>query len=280
MRRAILAAVVTLAVTPLGLAQAPEWRFQWKAAQLLNYKVEHNTTVAETIKMAREQTTSKLKLHKQWKVISVDDKGIATLELTLLSMRNEQIRPNGDSLLFDSTDLDKSTPALKEQLMKFVNTPVAEVRIDAAGKVVEVKSGPPLDRYDSEPPFLLTIPVGPARPKQTWERKFTIVLSPPLGTGEKYEAVQEYHCKEMNLHYARVAFKTTIKDLPASPLDQVPLLPKLAKGEVIFSLLDGRMHSVRAHIERELQDHQGKGSSYHFKSDYKEDFVPPPTGGK
>ena len=36
------------------------------------------------------------------------------------AMRNEQKRANGETLLFDSQDLDKSTPELREQMSKYI----------------------------------------------------------------------------------------------------------------------------------------------------------------
>lgn len=275
MRGAKAVAVVGLILfvgIPAG-AQAPAWRFSWKAGQILNYKVEHVTSVAEVIGGAKEQTTSKLNLSKQWKVLSVDAAGVATLQLTLVSMRNEQTRPSGETLLFDSANPDKSTPALKDSLAKFIGTVIAEIRIDANGKVIESKKDP-LDRFDAEPPFQVVLPGAVVAQGQSWERPFTIVLNPPQGTGERYAAVQHYQCKEMNAYYARIAVKTAIKNLPPSPLDQVPLFQKLADGEVIFNHSSGMLHGARLRIVRDLTEHQGKNSSYHFESDYKEDFVP------
>src|SRR5687767_5900347 len=117
--RKIIVAVVGLWFASAAGAQGPSWRFDWKKGQELRYRVEHTTTVSETVGKTTEKTSSKLNLLKQWKVLDVTD-GVATLELTLLTMRNEQTRPNGEVLLFDSTQPDKSTPLLKEHMAKFI----------------------------------------------------------------------------------------------------------------------------------------------------------------
>jgi hypothetical protein len=279
MRAAKFTAVVGLVIlgTVPASAQEPSWHFQWKNGQMLKYRVDHNTTVTETVMGVKEQTTSKLKLVKQWKVLAVDGSGVGTLQLTLLSMRNEQIRPNGETLIFDSAEPDKSTPALKDGLMKYVGTPIAEVRIDAQGRVLESKKGP-IERYDAEPALLLVLPAGTVTQGKSWERPFTITLNPPQGTGEKYSAVQQYECKETNSQFARIGVRTVVKNMPANPLDQVPLFQRMPEGEVIFNYKSGYLHSAHIRIVRDLTEHQGKNSSYRFESDYREEFVPAATG--
>ncbi len=277
MRRLFGTAVIGLlamaTLSAQGPAQTPGWRFQFKAGQVLNYKVEHVTAVAETVNGTKEQTTSTLKLSKQWKVLNVDAAGVATLQLTLTAMRHEQVRPNGEKLLFDSANPGQSTPALKDAMSKFVGVPLAELRIDAVGRVIESKKEP-IDRYDAEPPFQVVLPPTPVPVDGAWERPYTITLAPPQGTGEKYQAVERFECKEMNAYYARIALKTTVKNMPANQLDQVPLFQKMPEGEIIFNHHSGILHSANIHIIRDLKDHQGKDSSYHFESDYKEEFVP------
>ena len=48
---------------------------------------------------------------------------------------------NGDTLLFDSQNLDKSTPELREQMKKYIGSTLAIVRVDGHGRVHEVKQG-------------------------------------------------------------------------------------------------------------------------------------------
>ena len=88
------------------------WRFNWVKGETLTSKVEHVTTVDETIAGKKNDITSKLLIAKRWRVLDVDAQGTATLEQSLASLRNEQFRPGGEKLLFDSLNLDTSTPEL------------------------------------------------------------------------------------------------------------------------------------------------------------------------
>jgi hypothetical protein len=98
-------------------------------------------------------------------------------------------------------------------------------------------------------------------------------LDPPQGTGEKYDATQEYGCRSVsNNGTARIAMTTTIKKMPESLLDQVPLLQAQPNGWVFFNVKTGQYVGTRLEIDKELKNHRGKGSSYHFKSVYQEDY--------
>ena len=70
-----------------------------------------------------------------------------------------------------------------------------------------------------------------------------------------------------------VALKSELKNPPAAPGDQVPLLQMLPEGEVVYDLRAGRLQRANLRIEKELPNHQGEGSSYRFVSSYFEEYV-------
>jgi hypothetical protein len=271
LRRAYIAAFIMFSFTTPSEAQTP-WLFRWTKGEILTTNVEHVTLVAETIAGKKSDITSKLSIVKRWRVLDVDAQGTATLEQSLASMRNEQVRPGGDTLLFDSNNLDKSTPELKG-MMKFINVPVATIRVDRLGRVVEIKSGPK-DKYEAEPPFAMVLPGQPTAAGQAWVRPFTIVLDPPLGVGEKYQAEQTARVAKIDGGKAIIDLTTTIKNPPEAASDKVPLLQKELTGQLVFDLASGRIASVRLTVDRTVENHQGAGSSYRFASQYVEQLLP------
>ncbi|HZT83014.1 MAG TPA: hypothetical protein VFA26_22480 [Gemmataceae bacterium] len=278
MVRVGMAAVLAgLAVAAAAPAQAPAARFRWQTGQVLTYRVEQNTQAAETVGSDKVETKTKLTLVKRWQVQAVDANGVATLQLSLAALRIETTPPNGEALLFDSAAPDRSSPQLREQMGKYVGAPLAVLRIDPRGRVVEVKESKfgPASRYENEPPFVLTLPEGALQPGQKWERAYKMTLDPPQGAGEKYDAVQFYACKSAAASQATVLLATTVKTLPASIADRLPLLQLQPEGEVIFDTHNGRMQSARLSIDKELKGHQGDDSSYHFQSSYVETLVNP-----
>jgi hypothetical protein len=265
---------VLIASAPAS-AQTEGWKFRWQVGQVLTYRVEHLTTASEVTASGSTETSTKLNLLKRWQVLDVDNAGTATVRLSLNALRLETTAPNRDPLLFDSEHPEKSDPHLREQLVRFVGQPLAVLRVDRQGKVVQVKESKhgPASRFESEPPFVIILPADTVKPGQSWERAYQITLEPPQGTGEKYDALQKYVCKAVANDTAIIAVTTFAKTMPESMLDRVPLLQMQPEGDVLFDMKEGRLRRASLRIEKELKGHQGEGSSYRFQSTYTEEFI-------
>ena len=112
-------------------AQTIPARFHWQTGQVLTYRVEHTMTSTDTVDGTKAETVNKLSETKRWQVLAVDPTGTATIQLTVPVLRFETTTHKGDVLLFDSANLDKSTPELREQLQtnkRSVGTKEAEIR--------------------------------------------------------------------------------------------------------------------------------------------------------
>src|SRR5262245_8166018 len=195
--------------------------------------------------------------------------------MTLTKLRMENKPPTGDPLLFDSTDPAKSHEQLREEMAKYVGPPLTIVRIDARGRLVEVKESKfgPESRLQCDLPFKLTLPDGPFATGQKWERSYQIKLDPPQGAGETYDASQAYSCKAVGNNLAQVHVVTTLKAQPDSASDKLPLLPLLPEGDVFFDTASGLLKAVRYQFGQDLDEHRGEGSKYQFKSTYTEDLT-------
>lgn len=250
-------------------------KFHWQPGLTLSYKVAQVTKAVEVTGNGSSETKTKLNLVKQWKVQDVDAAGIATLHLTVVSMRMEITPPSGDTLIFDSTDPSVGDAGLKAQMGKYVGQTIAILRLDERGKVVEVKEskfGPP-SRFDAELPFQLVLPGESAREGVAWNRTYQLKLDPPHGAGETYDCVQAFRCKQVTPTSVLVSCQTTIPKLPENAQDQVPLLQNQTEGEVVFDVENGRLDAAVIQVNKELKDHQGKDSSYRFQSVYRESYL-------
>ena len=181
--RCILIIAAALAFAGPGFAQVP-YQFRWQKGQTLTYKIQHVTSVVETLEKNINTVSSHLDLINRWHVTEVDAKGVATLTLTLVSLRNEQKLASGDTLLFDSQNLEKSTPKLREQMQKYIGQIVTVVRLDGYGRVLEVKQGS-VATLDAEPPFRVVFPAAKAEVGQACAGPSTCVLDPPYGHRRK-----------------------------------------------------------------------------------------------
>jgi hypothetical protein len=274
MRRAMAAALAVLVIATGARAQAPA-RFRWQTGQVLVYRIEQSMVASEVVGDTRAEDCTRHTATQRWQVLAVDPAGVATLQLSNQALMYEARRANGDVLRFDSADLDKSTPQLREQFSRYVGQPLAVLRVDGFGRVVEVKEsrfGSP-GRFEVEPPFVGLLPPDGLTAGRTWERSYPITLGPPHGTGEKYVAVQHYTCKAVTNGLAAIGLTTEMKTQPEAAGDRVPLLEMQPEGEMVFDVQACRLQSAALRIDKELKGHDGEGSSYHFQSTYTVQYV-------
>ena len=274
-RKTVLTMLVVLVVAATALAQTPAPRHRWQTGQVLVYKTTHATQAIDVVDDTKVETKSLVNVTKRWQVVGVDPQGVATLQLSLSALRIEQTTPKGDVLLFDSANLDKSDPDMRKQLSQFVGPTLAVVRLDATGKLVDVKESKfgPASRFENELPFIVVLPPMMPQANQTWERAYKITLDPPLGAGEKFDAVQHYTCKAVTADVLTIGLTTELKTQPEAVADRIPLLQVQPEGEIIFDVRAGHMHSATLKIDKELKDHKGDGSSYRFVSSYTEQYA-------
>lgn len=274
--RLVLTAVVASAVSTAARADAP--RFQFQKGETLTYHLVQTTRVVETVpdektnKPVETEVTTKADLVRKWHVIDVDDRGVATLEMSIAAMRWER-KSGTEEDVFDSSKPDDLN---KKEMARHVGPVLAVLRVDSHGRVIEVKESKvgPASRFATELPFKVVLPATEPKPGDAWDRSYTIQLDPPLGTGEKFAAVQKYTCQEPKGGFLTVALATEVKEPPASTAEQLPLLPFTTSGTVYFHPTTGRYYGARLKVEKELKNHQGDGSSYRFASSYVEDLVP------
>lgn len=275
-RSAVLAALL---LAPLAAnAQPPAGpppRFKWQPDQVLTYKVQQTTAVRETSldekteKPVTTEARTTLTLIKKWAVKAVDANGVATLEMTIAEMKTEFRKPDGSSVVRDS-----SQPEQAKEMAGFLNVPVVTIRIDPQGKLLDVKEAKAgsAARLHAELPFRLILPDAAPTAGQKWDRTFTIKLDPPLGTGESFEFVQTYTAGAKE-GYLVAGVETTLKVPPKTLAERVPLVPMLWTGEVYFNPATGRYQAARLKVKAELPNHQGEGTKFEYESAYSEDAV-------
>lgn len=262
---------LALAGLPVFAQSGPALQFRWTKGQTLTYRVKHDTNVIDVANGTRGEAISKLNVVKRWQVLDVDARNVATLQLTLIALRHEQKRANGETLLFDSSDLKASTPELREQMAQHLGKTVASLRIDSMGRVVEVLQGV-ASRYESELPFVIVLPAAAPKEQLAWQRSFNVSLDPPFGAGEKYPATQTCQIKSIADGKAVIGLTTQFAKLPPSVADQIPLVPKQLDGQVVFDLQTGRLLRASLVVDKTLENHQGEGSNYRFQSQYSEEL--------
>jgi hypothetical protein len=277
LRRLLVLSALVLA--PAALAQPPAAdapRFKWEAGKVLTYRVVQQTLVTETTldeksnKPVTGEARTTLTLTRKWAVKDVDKQGVATLEMSITEMKNEFRQPDGSVSATDSSKPDDA-----KKMEAFLNKPIVVVRMDAQGKLVEVKEakGGVAARLHAELPFRVVLPDAAPAANATWDRAFAVKLDPPHGTGESYDFAQKYTSKGAKDGLLVVGVDTTMKAPPKAVSEQVPLVPMLWTGDVYFNLGGGKYHAARLRARSELANHAGEGTKFVYESSYAEDAV-------
>jgi hypothetical protein len=270
-RNSIASLCALLVMASLAGAQPP--RFRWQSGQVLVYRTEHNTSASYVMGDTTSETKTRVGSIKRWQVLSVDDAGVATLQMSLQALVFEMVRPDGKSEVFDSAHPENSSEEMRK-VFSYVGQPLLVLRVDGQGKVVEIKQAEAghgsMARFESEPPFKVLLPAEALKPDLAWERAYQLTLEPPQGAGEKYDAVQRYLCKSIADNTATVALTTEVKNPPAAAEDQIPVWQMQPEGEIVFDAQNGRLLKATLRIDKEAKVESG---SSHFQSVYTEEYV-------
>lgn len=276
MVRRLTALSLTLLLVSAASAQPPAPRFKWEAGKVHTYRVVQQTAVTETTldektnKPVTGTAQTSLTLVRKWTVKEVDKLGVATLEMSITEMKNEFRQPDGSVSVTDS-----AKPEDAKVMAEYLNKPIVTVRIDARGKLVEVKEakGGAAARLSAELPFRVVLPEALPEAGKGWERPFAVKLDPPHGTGESYDFVQKYTSKGAKGGYLIVGVDTALKSPPKAVAEQVPLVPMLWTGDVYFNTAAGKYQASRLKAKSELANHQGEGTKFVYESTYAEDSL-------
>jgi hypothetical protein len=271
---ALVLAAAAVAQPPAAPPAAP--RFKWEAGKVLTYRVIQQTLIRETTvdekgeKPMTGESRTHLTLVRKWTVKDVDKAGVATLEMSISEMKNNIKQPDGSELTTDS-----SKPEDAKMMAAFLNQPIVTVRMDARGQLVEVKEakGGAASRLHAELPFRVMLPEAAVAANASWERPFAVKLDPPHGTGENRDFVQKYTSKGEKDGLFIVGVETSLKAVPKSAAEQVPLAPMLWTGDVYFNVAAGKYHAARLRARADLANHQGEGTKFVYESSYAEDCI-------
>jgi len=270
------------AATSMSARADEPLRFRFAPGQTLAYKIDQETRVEETSldDKTKKPTSSNVLMRaivtRQWKIMAVDAAGIATVEMSILTLRTERKVGEDAADVFDSTKPDKDDPTHTEML-KNIGKTLAVLRVDARGQVVAVvesKVGS-ASRFQNELPFRMILPETGPTVGQTWNRAWTIRIDPPQGTGETHDLTQKFTGKEPANGFQVVGIETAAKKMPEIAAERIPLFPLLVTGDVYFHTKTGLYTGARLKMKHSVEGHEGEGSKMTYTGVWSEDYLPP-----
>ena len=263
MNRFVWGAMIAAFAVAWVVAQPPAGsKLKWpEAGQTLKYRVRHTTEQSFTQGENTGKFTSELDLLREWKVTAVDKVGTATLEMSISKMQMKRVNNDTPPWVFDSDNLEKSTPEMRGMTAN-LNKVLVTVGVDGFGQLVALKNTQAGNPFEHELPFLGVLPAEELKPGLKWERPFKLTLNPPLGTGEKYDAVQRFECKSVEKGKATVTLTTQLKVKPAAAADMIPLWQMLPAGELVWDLTTGQLEKGELKVKESLKTADGNVNTF------------------
>lgn len=248
------------------------FRFQFPKGQVLQYRVEQQTSAEMAGSEDAFATVVNVKLVKRWEVTQQESDGQATLQLSFPELRFEQTTPTGSKLVFDSKNPGESHAGLAKQLGALVGRPVQQVVIAADGSVVSQKSLVEQSPIRQDLPFFVTFPNQLPAAEQSWNRSMPIPQPEGLEGEWNYTATQTYSVKQPPGDRLVVSLATQLPAEIANPQHELALLQYGMGGTVSFDPQKGVMMEANLSTEREVEL-KGAGS-YRFQSTHTEKLLP------
>lgn len=246
--------------------------FHFKKGQIIKYQVDQETLAVDLMGEVSSSVKNKTRVIKEWKIIETGGTSTTTIEMKVLSLLIETVKPNGELLKFNS---EQPEGPLKETLLPIVGPVVAKLKVDNLGRVIEVvqcKFGK-ASRFDTEPPFGAVLLGQKSFPGQTWQRKYSAIVEPPIGIGEKIELIQNYMTKSVDNRFVTFYFETISEKPFKNSIEEASILQMMPKGILTFDKHIGLIRSADLTIDREIKDVSGPGSIYRFRSSYRESLL-------
>lgn len=185
-----LAAVVFFCAGVAGAQNAEEkieLKLRWQAEKDYLVRIENDTRTTQIINGQTNHVAQNMVLHYLYQVISVDEQGVADLDLTFRDVAFSLVARSGKNTVkmeYDSTKKPKEIPPVASGFAALVGQ-VVEIKVDPRGRVVEARGFKELLQHLTKN---ITLPAGPERASieetlrnQFSEEAFTEMMQKNMG---------------------------------------------------------------------------------------------------
>lgn len=280
-RAAHLAGLISMLCLPAVVAAAPPARQTAAAKYLLRYKfqpgetlrweVEHRALVRTAVNGTTQEAETISSSVKAWKVQGVDEQGAATFTHMVESVDMRQRMSDRQEVRYNSQTDDQAPPGFQDAAQS-VGVPLATIRMDASGKVLDRKN----HQSNSHAAEHLTIPL-PAEPieiNDSWNVDFDTMATTRDGMPKKIVMRQTLTLLEVDHDVATIGLATTIlTPLGGDTTLEAQLMQSELSGKVRFDMKRGRIISQQSEADKRVVGFQGNTSSMHYVTRFSEKLL-------
>lgn len=262
-------------------------RYRFEAGQVVRYQainqVEMTTKKQHLTETAEQKSTS----DNNFRVVSVDDQGVATLELMIDRVQMSARFNNAKAVTFDS-DSKANIPPAYSQVSQTIGKPLARIRVSDIGEMLssesllkpEIAAGvaaPVPSRQDAADPaknFLLKLPKEELAVGDRWTDLLKIRVNVTRTLTQDINVQRRYELKSVDGHLATISMRTIVISPVREPGVLAQLISRTPFGEIVFDMEQSLMVSRSLKINKTEIGVIGDDSSMKAVGSFREKLLP------
>ncbi|MFZ5828494.1 MAG: DUF6263 family protein [Planctomycetota bacterium] len=246
-------------------------RYRFDAGQTLRWSVTHRSLVRSTVSGTTQNAETFSTSVKVWRVAEVKPDGTARFEQMVedIDMRHqltgrEEVRYNSRT--------DRKPPPGFDDVASTIGVPLAELVIDARGKVLERKQKAKKAQASSTGEITIILPEKPVAVGDSWTEPHDLCATTGTGAFVRIKAQQRFTLENVKTGVATIALATQILTPIHDPAIEAQVAQHAIDGVVRFDIDAGRILSQQVEVDRRVVGFRGHASSLHYATRFTEEF--------
>ena len=245
-------------------------RYQFAPDQVLHYTIAHKMVLTTRKGDFPETARNESHIWNQLKVVSVDDDGSATLELTIDRAKMAARFNDGETISVD-TNAPDDCPAPYRGVLTSVGKPLARVKLSSNGDVLDAErlkaadtpatngSGQDENADDRNP--LIAFPEDALAIGESWHDDLEVFVTLSRTLRQPVTLRRKYTLEAVENDVARIRLETAILTPVREPTVQAQLIQRTPAGMIHFDLKKGAILSRSWTTDETVIGALGAGSS-------------------
>jgi len=247
-------------------------QYKFASGETVRWDVEHRATVRTTVSGTTQTANTVSKSVKIWHVTDVAPDGSTTFVHSVESVDMQQETAGRQAVRYNS-DTDEKAPLGFEDVAKQVGIPLAEITINAAGKVLKREQKVPQPNATGGEITLplpdKAVPVG-----HVWTLPDEVRIPAQNGRFHTIKTRQKFTLEGVKNGVATIHVETQVLTPIDDPAVEAQLIQRESRGYVRFDLEKGRIIGQQMDLDKQVHGFQGNSSLLHYQTRFVEKLLP------
>ena len=248
-----LLAVAAL-VGAAGAAEAQDsytLRYKFRPGMFAHYEVSNKTMIETRFADTLETNQNETQAWKQFRVISADEQGQATLEPMIDRVKMTVKLGSEEPITFDSASPGAVLPGPFQKVSDSVGKPLARLQVTARGELIKVT---PLAAdvpglTDKSSNFLIVFPEAAVKVGEKWKDTFEVPITVSKGLNRPFTLRREYTLVSVAGQTATIKQSTRPLGIIEDPQVEMQLMQRMPNTEIVFDLERGLIVSQTTKVD-------------------------------